>query len=399
MKKKMKNRILLLLAALTASACSTRSGGDQAAPPPPPPLPDSVVWNGDVELAPLLRRSNFGQREIEASERVEQYLGPLTYLERLAAVVDDTAAPNVVRINAMKLLTHRVAVPHLIVFTGALDAPDERVRMEAVSSMKEFLPAAPQTAVAILARALRDPNPRIQARALELLSDRDELVLREYIGFTRNNELRGVARDLLFTAESRGAPLVPKDTLGTLEKTTADGVVITFRPTQRWPQWQAAVGELFVRMPKEKQATRVASNVEVVGNVLPAFVAHDSLMLVYETNREIHVHSLTNHTDRKLANGIAPRILPFTSDVIYLREVQENRLATPQDIPYRYQVVRVPVTGGQETVVGEIKASVRNDDHGNYSPVRLLRVREQNGQFYLIGERIAEFQLPNPFGG
>jgi hypothetical protein len=68
----------------------------------PAPLPDSVVWNEDVELAPLLRRSNFGQRELEGAERVEQYLGPFTYLDRLADVADDTAAPNVIRINALK---------------------------------------------------------------------------------------------------------------------------------------------------------------------------------------------------------------------------------------------------------------------------------------------------------
>ena len=365
----------------------------------PAPLPDSVVWNEDVELAPLLRRSNFGQRELEGAERVEQYLGPFTYLDRLADVADDTTAPNVIRINALKLLTHRVAVPKLLVFSNALRSPDERVRMEVVSSMREFLPAAPQTAIEILARALHDPNPRIQARALEMLSDRDEKALRDYLAYATHEELRGVARDLLYAAESRGAPLVPRDSLGTLEKTTEGGVVITFRPAQRWPQWDAAVGELFVRMPNEKQATRVATNVEVVGNVVPAFVPHDSLALVYEVNREIHVHSLRDHTDRKIADGIAPRFLPFTSDVIFFREVQEKRLATPNDIPYRYQVIRIPIVGGAEVVVGEIKASARNDVKGNYSPVRWIRVREQNGRFFLVGDGIADFQLPSPFGG
>ena len=397
-KREMKNRILIISAAATISACAARGGGNQDAPPPPPPLPDSVVWDGDVELAPLLRRSNFGQRELEASERVEQYLGPMTYLKRLSAVADDTTAPNVIRINALKLLTHRVDVPHLIVFNNALRSPDERVRMEAVSSMEEFLPAAEKTATAILAKALRDPNPRIQARALELLSDRNEKVLREYIGFATNSELRGVARDLLQTAESRGAPLAPVDSLGTLQRTTANGVTITFRPTQRWPQWDAAVGELFVRAAEEKEPTRVAANVEVVGNVLPAFVAHDSLALVYEANRAIHVHWLRDHSDRKLADGIAPRFLPFTSDVIFLREIQDQSLATPHDVPYRYQVIRIPITGGAEAVVGEIKTTTRNDVKGNYSPVRWMRVREQNGRFYLVGDRIDEFELPNPFG-
>ncbi len=394
----MKNRVVLVFAALAFGACSARSPSDQALPLPAA-LPDSVVWNEDVELAPLLRRSNFGQRELDAAERVEQYVGPLTYLERLAAIADDTAAPNVVRINALKLLTHRVAVPQLIVFGNALDSPDERVRMEAVSSMKDFLPAAPQTAISILARALQDPNPRIQARALELLSDRDETVLRDYIKTARNDELRGVAHSLLLTAESRGAPLVAIDSAGTLERATERGVIISFRPTQQWPQWDAAAGELFVRSPGEKQATRVAGNVEVVGNVIPAFIPHDSLLLVYEVNREIHVHSLTDHSDRKLADGIAPRFLPFTSDVIFFRAVHDrNLLSTPQDVPYRYQVVRIPVTGGAETIIGEIKATARNDVKGNYSPVRWIRVRELDGRFYLVGDGITDFELPSPFG-
>lgn len=392
----MMNRTVLFLAALTVSACSARTS-EQAAPPPPP-LPDSVVWNDDVELAPLLRRSNFGQRELEASERVELFVGPLTFLDRLAAVVDDTTAPNVVRINAMKLLTQRSAVNQLIVFNAALDASDERIRMEAVSSMDEFLGSAPKTATSILAKALRDPNPRIQARALELLSDRDEKVLREYLGYTRNNELRGVANDLLATAQSRGAPLVPADTLGTLVRTAEHGAVITFRPTRRWPHWDASAGDLFVRMPNEKQATRVASNVEVVGNVIPAFIAHDSLTMVYESNREIRAHSLRDHGDRKLANGIAPRFLPFTSDVIFLREMPRQGLATPQETPHTYQVIRIPITGGAETVLAELKANSRNDVKGNYSPVRWMRVREQEGRFFLAGEHIADFPLPSPFG-
>jgi hypothetical protein len=398
-RKQMKHRVLSLVSAIALSACAARTPV-QTAPPLPAPLPDSVVWNEDVELAPLLRRSNFGQRELEAAERVELYLGPMTYLERLAAVADDSAAPNVVRINALKLLTHRSAVPHLIVFGNALSSADERVRMEAVSSMRDFMAAAPTTAIGILARALQDPNPRIQARALELLSDRDETVLRDYLKTATHVELRGVARDLLRTAESRGAPLAATDSTGTLEHTTESGVVITFRPTQRWPQWDAAVGELFVRMPKEKQATRVATNVEVVANVVPAFVPHDSLLLVYEVNREIHVHSLTTHADRKLADGIAPRFLPFTNDVIFFRHVQDrNSLATPEEVPFRYQVVRIPINGGAEAVIGEIKVTAKNDVKGNYSPVRWIRVRELNSKFYLIGDGMADFELPNPFGG
>jgi hypothetical protein len=34
---------------------------------------------------------------------------------------------------------------------------------------------------------------------------------------------------------------------------------------------------------------------------------------------------------------------------------------------------------------------------GNYSPVRWLRVREADGRFYLVGEDVDVFELPDPF--
>jgi hypothetical protein len=287
---------LLFFAVLMLPACSARQ--QTAVIPPPEPLPDSVVWNVDPELAPLLRRSAFGTREIEASERVETFLGPVEFTRRLATVAEDTAAPPVVRINALALLAHRTAVEELYAFGAALKSPHERVRMAAVTAMREFLPAAPTTAVSILGQALRDPNPRVQAHALEILSDREVDLLRDYYATATNRELRGVALDLIRTAEDRGAPLVAKDSTGVLERTTGTGYVLTYRPTQRWPQWDASVGELYVRAPDTKQPVLVASGVEVVGDVVPAFIATDSAALVYELNREIHVRSLRDNSDR-----------------------------------------------------------------------------------------------------
>lgn len=389
---------LLFGTAMLLTACSSARQQEPVIAPPEP-LPDSVVWNVDAELAPLLRRSAFGAREIEASERVELFLGYEDFITRLATVAEDTTAPPVVRINALALLAHRTAVPELFAFGNALNSRHERVRMAAVTAMRDFLPAAPATALAILGRALRDPNPRVQAHALEILSDRDVDLLRDYYARATNRELRGVALALIQTAEERGAPLVPKDSAGLLERTTPSGVVITFRPTQRWPQWDAAVGELHVRPADSKQMSLVASGVEVVGNVIPAFVAADSAALVYEVNREIHVRSLRDGSDRKLATGIAPRILPFTNDVIYLSEIRDRSLSTPTDIPLRYQVMRTSLHGTQAAVLGEVKATAKNNVLGNYSPVRVVRIREMNGKFYLVDGGIGEFELPSPFGG
>ncbi len=392
----MKNILSSMVVVVVVSACGARTSADSA-PPAPAPLPDSVVWNEDPELAPLLRRAAFGPDQMNAAVRVAAEIGPQTLAQRLAGIAEDTTAPAVVRINALNLLAQRKAVTELFAFSTALRAREERVRMAAVSGIREFLPLAPTTALSILELALRDPNLRIQARALEMLSDRDADILRAFLARATNAELRGVALDLLRTAEERGAPLAVKDSAGTLERTTATGFTITFRPTQRWPEWDAAVGELFITVPGRGQAVRVASQVEVVANVVPAFVTPDS-MLVYEANREIRVRSLRDQADRKLADGVAPRVLPFTNDVIYFRELKDAGLKTPADIPFRYQVLRVSPAGGQATAIGELKTTARNLVKGNYSPVRWARVREVDGRFYVTGDAITDFELPSPFG-
>lgn len=386
----------LLMALLVLGACGGSAGGERL--PDPVPVPDSVVWNGDPELAPVLRRGNLGALEMQAAERVEAYVGANEFTQRLGVIAEDTTAPWVVRVNALSLLADRGATAELPAFTAALRAPEERVRVAAVSGLRRYLLINPQTSVELLAIALRDPNPRVQARALEIISDRDVEVLRNYYATTRNAELRGVALDLIRTAEGRGAPLVAKDTAGNLERTTTNGAIISFRPTQRWPHWDSAVGELRVRSADSKQSVLVAANVEVVGGVVPAFMATDSADLVYEANREIRVRSLRTNADRKIADGIAPRILPFTNDVIFFREIRARRSETPNSTGYKYEVVRMPIAGGEPRVVGQIGATAQNNVKGHYSPVRWAHVREQEGRFYLVGETIEEFELPNPFG-
>jgi hypothetical protein len=147
-----------------------------------------------------------------------------------------------------------------------------------------------------------------------------------------------------------------------------------------------------------KQPIVVASNVEVVANVIPAFIAPDSSALVYETNREIHVRSLRDNTDRKLADGIAPRVFPFTNDVLFVREIGDRKNLTPQGTPLRYEVVRIPLSGTGSKVLGRLDANAQHGVKGGASPVRWMRLREVEGRFYLVGETIKDFELPSPFG-
>lgn len=387
---------LLSIVVISCAACSARSN---SASNGALVVPDSVVWSGDSALAPVLRRAAFGPEQLNAVERLARELGPHMLIDRAAAIAEDTSAPNIVRANALKLLAQRQAITELTVFADALRNGDEFVRLAAVTSMDAFFEDAPTTATALLAQALRDPSLRVQAHALEVLGDRDENVLREYVASTSNAELRGVAIDLLRVAEERGAPLVPVDSSGRLERTTASGVRISFRPVRRWPHWDAAVGELRVQPPHSNEPVLVASQVEVVGNVVPAFVTPDTAWLVYEAGREIHVRALRDNTDRKLADGIAPRLLPFSNDGIFFRPGPGVGKQSSSGTSTRYNVVRIPLAGGVEQVIGEVTAVLSPTIRGNYAPVRWIRVREADGRFYLTGDIGKPFELPTPFGG
>ncbi len=389
---------LTLGLSLLLAACGTTQQQTATQLPEPEPVPDSVVWNADPELAPVLRYGYLTDAHGATADSIAAQIGTNEYVKRLGLIAEDTANPWVVRANALKLLSNLRAVSELIAFGNALSAREERLRMTAVSAMRDYLTAAPATAITILEMALDDPSPRVQARALEIIADRDVEVLRRYHARSQNTELRGVALDLIRAAEARGAPLTVKDSAGTLERTLSSGIVIRFHPVQRWPQWDIAVGELRVQMPGQ-QPVVVASNVEVVANVIPAFIPPDSAVIVYEVNREIHVRSLRDNSDRKISDGIAPRILPFTNDVIFVRPKGGSRVTTPQGSSMRYEVVRSTLSGVGSTVLGELDANAMNDLKGAASPVRWMRLQEVDGRFYLVGQTIRDFELPSPFGG
>lgn len=323
-------------------------------------------------------------------------LGATDYEERLGIAAEDTTAPWLVRLNALKLLAQRGAVAQLPAFTESLKARDERVRVAAAAHMREFMSIRPEAAIDVLRFALRDPSIRVQTAALQVLGDRDIAVLREFLPRAKNEDVRKITLDLIRAGEERGAPLVAIDTLGTLERTTATGVKLTFRPTRRWPQWDAAVGDLIVTLPKQKPVV-VAQGVEQVGKVVPAFFANDDKTLVYEVNREIHARDLAGGASKKIADGIAPRVLPFTNDVLYFVEQDKRRSITPNSIGTKYDLMRVPVAGGTPASIGAIGTNMLNNVKGNYSTVRWSRIEEQEGTFYLVGDMIEDFKLPSVF--
>lgn len=376
----------LVLLTVTAAACS--SGGAPAAPAAPPaPTP----WTGDTLLAPILNAGVMGLPQMAKADTLASVHADFD--KRLAAVAEDSTAPPLVRSNAIMLLSDR-RVQNIDPFLAAMRATDDRVRASAVVGMRPFLNMW-GTARTLLLDALKDPSALVQTKALETLGDGEPELLREYAARAQDASLRKIASDLVLAAEERGAALVAPDSSGRLERVSGSGYTIRFVPTSNWPQWNAAAGELHVG--KGKTLTRISDKVEAVGNVIPAFITAEGDKLVYEADRQIHLYDLKTNAHRVIGAGIAPRLMPFSQSLIYLRG--KDPMLTPQGSTLKYDVIRVELADLKETVVGQLTANAQHNRRGHYSPVRWMRVRESDGQFFLMGESIDPFRLPSPFGG
>jgi hypothetical protein len=129
---------------------------------------------------------------------------------------------------------------------------------------------------------------------------------------------------LVSLAESRGAPLAP-DRRGALRTAGPESdPQIVFRPALMDSVAGYATGDLRVELPNAPDLP-LAPRAEVVRNVLPAFFAPDRSAVVFEIEREIRVVDLSDRSVRSLGPGIAPRLIPFTHQFVFLRELPEGR--------------------------------------------------------------------------
>lgn len=368
-----------LLIPLLAAACASKQ-----------PSPKPVVWTKDAELAPVLTAPELTKVQMAKVDTLASLLPDFD--DRLQAAVVDTTNPPLVRTNAILLIADRRAGGQVEAFLSALEANDEDVRAAAVVGLRNYFGVS--STVDLLKGALRDPSPLVQARALESLADRDPDILREYIANARNAELKAIAQDLIAAAESRGAPLVPVDTLGTLRRSIGDDIVLTYSPVTRWRSHSASLGSLTLTIGKTPPI-KLADSVEVVRNVLPAFFSGDAKHVVYESNRNIYVRDVDARTTRRVGPGIAPRVLPFTNTFVYAQE--KRRTDNPQGAGITYDLFRTTFTEGESTPIGEAGAHAQTIVAGGFSPLRWARIIEQDGHFVLVGESLDEFRLPDPF--
>lgn len=402
-------RTCLALAVL-ASACASRGGSGAASD------------LGGAMPADTDERLRWALADVRAPDRLAA-LGALEdslrdFDARLARLVADSTMQPVVRANAVLLLGERRATHHLLAFWIALESPDVRVRGATAVALRGIINADERAGLRLARRALRDPEASVQARALEALADTDVDLLREYLASGPAPDVAKVATDLVRIAEERGAPLARAaagDGVGpsgphvgakaaggddgaalVLSRTSASGPRVEFRALRHWPQWDAAVGELAIAPPGAAPVV-VASEVEVVRGVVPAFFSVDGRFVVYETAREIRVRDLATGEERELGPGIAPRVVPFSDWFVFLREDPEGRQEDGDGAVLRYAVLRGSFTGQEVEEIGTLGATPSMGEHGYYSPARWMRVRERDGVFTLEGKSLGTFRLPDPF--
>jgi hypothetical protein len=370
-----------------------QAGAPTKAAPNTPLLPASSA-SDQARLRELLGKP-YGSREFQSGvQALRLELGTLLF-DYLALDAGDPDLPAAARANAL-LALRDLGVVRLGTFTAGYDSPDPTLRAAAVAALRIALddPKTYAGAVEVLKRALEDRDGRVQAKALESLGDREAPVLRDFLAGKPPKELRPVAEQLLRAAEERGAPLAPVDSTGALAHTSLSGVRLAFKPTRRWPQWKTAAGELAVT-PVKGKPTVVASDVEVVANVLPVAVSPDGRYLAYEAGRKIHVRDLGKGSDTVLGDGIAPRAAPLAYGFIYLVQRPQQHREKDGD-PLEYDVKFAGYADrGEARTLGVLKATARTTLNGNASPARWMRIVEESGAFKIVGEGLVPFALPD----
>lgn len=316
----------------------------------------------------------------------------------LISLAQDQDADLAVRRNAITLLAERadpVALP--VLRRILLQDADERLRTVAVAALHSpgFVGTGARNAIRA---AIGDPSRQVRLAVLQLLDSEDVDVMRSLLAWETDPEVSTIARQLVMLAESRGAPLTP-NRVGDYQTTVMPGEPrLVFRHRQSDSVARTATGALLLELPGAKFVP-LADTVEVVRDVLPAFLAPDRGSVVWESGREIHVLDLKTGEARSLGAGIAPRLLPFTERIIWVREQRGKRRSVDGGTEIAYEVWSATVAGGEPARLGELRATARPDQHGNASPVRWMIVAEVPEGFALRGPGIPAFVLPNPFAG
>jgi hypothetical protein len=299
---------------------------------------------------------------------------------------------TIVRANALTLLADRGSPAAIPVLREILIAePDQDVRAAAVLAAQR-LPDDPAVE-GLIRSAVGDPARAVRLNAMQALDAREVGAIRAVLESETDPAIREVAEQLIAIAESRGAPLA-RDRRGALRTSGEErDPQIVFRPVVVDSVADYALGDLRVELPNAADVV-LSPMAEVVGGVVPAFFSIDRSRVVVEADRQIRVVSLADRSSRTVGPGIAPRLVPFANQFVFLRALPGTVEKEDGTSEIRYAVYRASFAGGEPERVGEIRAVARMERHANYSPARWMIIAETPEGFALRGEGITTFLLP-----
>lgn len=359
---------------------------------PPPRYGDRLLVNQVVRILNVDEPSPAYFRERARLEVMGPELDAV-----LIGLVDDEQADDHVRANAALLLVDRRAPGTMHLLRRQLAASNSDVlRAAAVRGLQRFAPDSSGARNAVRAAA-GDASATVRLNVLQRLDVEDAPLVRALLAREGDPRVRTIARQLLELLEARGARLVrdPRGDLRTSGRENSPQIV--FHPTWRDPAGAVEVGGLWVEMPGESSLVPLAQEVEVVDEVVPAFFDPGRTIIVYETQREIFVRDLRSQGTRSLGAGVAPRVIPFTDYVVFVRQGPDAPRPVQDGALVLYEVVRARFAGGEPEVIGRLEAHVRPDVRGGASPVRWMVVGEARDGFVLRAPGMSTFILPGPF--
>lgn len=312
----------------------------------------------------------------------------------LVAIVHDGRIRTSARADALVLLADRGSSLALPTLRSALQSNSETLRSASVLGLNQ-LGQQSEAARELIRLAAEDRSRTVRLNALQSLDIRDVETIRRVLQMEVDEEVRQVALQLVSLAEARGAPLAV-DWRGSL-RTASNGVQpqIVFRPVLTDTLTQTAVGDLRIEVPTGRDIP-LAASARVVGNVVPAFFSPDGSAVVAESDGEIVVVDIQSRTVRDLGKGISPRLIPFTPNFIFLREVAGGRSRNAEGIEVEYQVLQGSFATPGVEEIGRLTARERPEVRGGESPTRWMVVSEAGDGFVLEGSNMDTFQLPLP---
>jgi hypothetical protein len=362
-------------------------------PPPPPRYGNPLFVNQVVRILNVDEPSPAFYRERARLEVMGPELDAV-----LIGLVEDEGVDENVRANAVLLLAERGAGGSMELIRRQLtSSSSDMVRAAAVRALQRFAPDSVGARNALRAAA-GDPSALVRLNVLQRLDVEDAPLIRHLLAREDDARVRTIARQLLELLEARGARLV-RDPRGDLRTSgREDAPQIVFQPTWRDAQGGVEVGALWVEMPGQPSLVPLAQDVEVVDDVVPAFFDVGRSLVAYESAREIRVRDLRTGGTRTLGAGVAPRVIPFTDHIVYVRQQAGGWQPVEDGAMVTYDVVRAGLAGGEPQVIGTLRAHVRTAVRRGASPVRWMVVGEARNGFVLRAPGITPpFVLPGPF--